>query len=68
MPPARCRPPAISLLHTTNNQIANRVSNLNYLGRLRPTREGLVGAASDGEEVLDDMLAVGGLSTAALAQ
>lgn len=35
---------------------------------LRPTGESLVGAASDGEEVLDDVLAVGGLSTPTLAQ
>lgn len=38
------------------------------LAPLRPTREGLVGAASDGEEVLDDVLAVGGLSAPTLAQ
>lgn len=38
------------------------------MGQWRPTGEGLVGAASDGEEVLDDVLAVGGLSTPTLAQ
>lgn len=35
---------------------------------VQPTREGLVGAAGDGEEVLDDVLAVGGLSTPTLSQ
>lgn len=35
---------------------------------VQPTRKGLVGAASDGKKVLDDMLAVGGLSTPTLSQ
>lgn len=38
------------------------------MGQWRPTGEGLVGAASNGEKVLDDVLAVGGLSTPTLAQ
>lgn len=40
----------------------------NFWASLEPTREGLVGAASDGEEVLDDVLTVGGLPAPALAQ
>ncbi len=34
----------------------------------QPTGECFVGAASDGEQVLDDVLTVGGLATATLAQ
>lgn len=66
MPLTRCRLPAISLLHTTN--IITILFLTWNLGQFRPTREGLVGAASDGKEVLDDMLAVGGLSTPTLSQ
>lgn len=43
------------------------VSNLAFQS-VQPTGEGLVGAASDGQEVLDDMLAVGGLSAPTLSQ
>lgn len=68
MPLTRCRLPAISLLHTTNMTCITILFLTWNLGQFRPTREGLVGAASDGKEVLDDMLAIGGLSTPTLSQ
>lgn len=73
-PPEPCRPPAISPLHTTTkrNVIARKQPEEVFTTCPRPaskpTWKGFVGAASDVEQVLDDVLAVGGLATSTFAQ
>lgn len=81
MPPKLCKPPAISLLRTTqkktviwgvlNNTPASTCTKSEFFlfrAPLQPTGECFVSAASNGDQVLDDVLAVGGLATTALAQ
>lgn len=48
------------MLHSTSFEF--------FLGPFKPTGEGFVGAASYGQQVLDDVLAVGGLATTTLSQ
>lgn len=48
------------MLHSTSFEF--------FLGPFKPTGEGFVGAASYGEQVLDDVLTVGGLATTTLSQ
>lgn len=75
MPPTLCRPPAISLLQITKTKTVI-YSNLHKiliilivnLDPFQPTGEGFVGAASNSNEILDDVLTVGGLATTTLAQ
>lgn len=68
-PPARCRPPATSRLQAAERgRVKDCTLFRSYLCPIQPTGEGFVGAASDGNEVLDDVLAVGGLAATTLAQ